>query len=131
VEQVMKDLAIEASVGIFWKLKDSIVSKTTTLNEAEVSDDFIDSPDSHVEYWEIVRKQKAELFYYEYDEIPRGRVVFSKNNRCFYVYMDKTFFTKIFKQLIIDDFKLHGQQIKFMSDQHYTTDHNDLDQLFD
>ena len=65
-------------VGIFWIYRNKIIGKTYTLSEAEKYGDFLSPILGHYEYWEEIQKQVPELYYEEYENIPRGRVVFDR-----------------------------------------------------
>ena len=65
-------------VGIFWIYNNQIIGKTYTLSEVEKYGDFLSPILGHYEYWEEIQKQVPELYYEEYENIPRGRVVFDR-----------------------------------------------------
>jgi hypothetical protein len=56
----------------------------------------------------------------EYDQAPRGRVVYSRKNSTFYVYASrKTIESPSLKDEIAGAFHLTGNRIVFRSDEHY------------
>jgi len=87
-------------------------------------------PYDHLPYWQIVQVQHPTLRIFEYEEIPRGRVLFSKREHLFYVYMDKVLFKESIKKTFIKAFHLPRKHTYFQRDLHYTTDPEDLEQLF-
>ena len=72
-----------------------------------------------------------ELRGHEYYSIPRGRVLWNKNDQHAIVYMDSTLFSAENKERIIEFFELKGCVVKWKKDVHYTTKSEDLAALFD
>lgn len=58
----------------------------------------------HIEYWEILRCQFEHLKYLEYEEIPRGRVIFNVKMNQTIVYMDAKLFKKLIAQKVVSFF---------------------------
>ena len=118
-------------VGIFWRYHKQIIDSAILLKDGVDDGFFVNGHYSHVSFWETVRQKYSELRMFEYEEIPRGRVLFSKEEEMFFVYMDQLLFSQNFKQLILEKFELSEAKVKFMRDAHYTTDKKQIDQLFD
>jgi hypothetical protein len=116
---------IESDIGIFWSYQDTLICKKMPLAESqEDSLGFQDSPFQHIQEWEgkrIYLANHPELFGTEYQELPRGRVVYSGKKSIFTVYADKACLTKKIKNQIIEDFNLPIESTRFKSDQHYQT----------
>lgn len=119
-----------ADVGIFWFYQNQPIIAAVPLTEGADDGLFINGPYDHVDFWDIVQRKYPHLRVYEYHQIPRGRVLFSKQENKFFVYMDKTLFRPRFVQTIHKSFHLPPAQTAFMTDVHYTTDPHDLDKLF-
>ncbi|WP_326518255.1 hypothetical protein [Acinetobacter sp. CAAS 2-6] len=49
---------------------------------------LIDSPYTHVEYWEVLKSNSPELQNLQYEEIPRRRVIYNARLNKPFVYMD-------------------------------------------
>jgi hypothetical protein len=95
---------------------------------------LIDSPDNHIDLWE--KKSSfvipfTELTGSEYQEIPRGRVMYSSKDDISLVYMDKTLHLDGTKELISTFFQLNNIDVKWLRDEHYTTDLQIIDDYFD
>ena len=59
--------------------------------EGEDSGDYVNGPAGHYTFWRNVQKVFPELRAYEYDQVPRGRVVYSKAEQRFFIYGSKQF----------------------------------------
>ena len=123
-----------SKVGIFWAYQGKIIAGTTLFTNAVDDGLFVNSPHSHVDFWETVREKYPELQMFEYEEIPRGRILFSKEEDMFFIYMDKVLFNENFKRQILEEFELsqlNETKFKFMIDAHYTTDKKEIELLLD
>ncbi|RLJ22495.1 hypothetical protein DJ030_01415 [bacterium endosymbiont of Escarpia laminata] len=122
-------------IGIFWVYKGIVLGKSRALSEGrENIRGLIDSPDSHIELWEESTDFEipfAELTGSEYQEIPRGRVIFSTKHTKYIVYMDEVLHQEITKLAISEFFGLRKNEIKWETDPHYVTDQRSIDRLFD
>ncbi len=96
-------------IGIFWFYDNKVigVAHDFSLKEAD-SIGLIDSKYTHVDYWEILRRQLPELKDKEYEQLPRGRVIFDTNKNKAIIYLDKTFSVhdKFHRTLILSGFCL-------------------------
>ncbi len=93
----------EGRVGIFWTMPRNgtrqLVTRMTGLPEAEPYGDFLTHPEGHAEVWEAWQALgparlarlglPATIATHEYEEFPRGRVVFHRPERRFIVYADR------------------------------------------
>ena len=83
---------------------------------------LFDSPVQHVTEWEqrhVYLPRFRELIGSEYQEFPRGRVVYSKALNKAIVYMDKSLFSKSNKDKIKANFRLTECRIAWKADPHY------------
>lgn len=127
-------------IGIFWGYQDEIFGAKQPLSEGDsILQGFIDSTFAHVEVWETnlaIKNQYPELRPMEYQDIPRGRVVFkgiatqAKGGK-YIVYLDKCLLTDAYKQGILQFFELQDKKVVWRMDAHYTTNPDDLDALFE
>jgi hypothetical protein len=113
----------DSYIGIFWFYQDTLICKKMPLAESQLDSlGFHDSPFQHIQEWEVKTIYLAnhpELFGTEYQELPRGRVVYSSKKRMFTVYADKACLTKKAKNKIIEYFNLPKEKTVFRSDPHY------------
>jgi hypothetical protein len=123
-------IVTNGKVGIFWFFEGEILAATWPLQAGEEYDDFINGKTDHVHFWHTLQKQHSELRVREYQEVPRGRVLFNKSEGMFLIYMDKVLFKSQTKKAIIKEFELTIAESKFLSDIHYTTTSKELDRIF-
>ncbi|AMK16832.1 MULTISPECIES: hypothetical protein [unclassified Sphingobium] len=120
-------------VGIFWRVPTSngpkLVSHVVSLKDADEYGDFLTHPTGHYEVWEAWRAAGSaalkriglpiEIVSSEYEEHPRGRVVFDRRAEQFIVYADR----RLQKAAIISDiaelFAIGGHPHIVRSDSHY------------
>ena len=92
------------SVGIFWGIPGSdshwtILTDATPLSEAEPYGDFLTHPRGHYDVWSSWQTLSAAgrakqdipqvVAYHEYEDFPRGRIVFQIKSGQFIVYADR------------------------------------------
>jgi hypothetical protein len=117
-------------LGIFWFLNGKLLKAETVLEEGIENLEAISAKGDHINVWPILQRQNAGVRNLEYEEVPRGRIVFMKKPKKFRVYMDKTLHTPAIKKLILAEFRLPKTRTQFFTDPHYTIDPADLDRLF-
>ena len=118
-------------VGIFWYYHSAVIGAANELDNAFDGGDLIDSPLTHNRYWEVIQRQVPELRFYEYIEVPRGRVLYDKGEERPLVYMDKMLFKLAIRRKVCAFFDLPEEVTEFERDAHYTTDEDDLRSLFE
>ncbi len=127
------------AVGIFWFLKkksgrlEMYAPGTPGIPYKLGEDDgeFINYPVSHYHEWrdmKVMFKKNVKNRIYpepfdayidkEYDDAPRGRIVYSKLNKKFYVHVTKSLMKPRIKTLICKEFRLPANTV-FMNDEHY------------
>ncbi len=125
----------QIKIGIFWVYKDTVIGKAIKLEEGQKNTlGIIDSHDNHIDFWEDnpnFLNPFPELRGSEYHIVPRGRVLYSKEEKKVIVYMDKVLFNEKIKRVIVEFFLLENVEILWKTDFHYTTLSNDIDDLFD
>jgi len=112
-------------VGIFWILDghipqtgDDIIRESVPYTHGEEYGEFINGWSAHVDFWAVV--QRIFTTDLEYDEVPRGRVVYSKRDGTFLVYGSKGFVaTERQWGRILELFNLPEQKTLIRSDEHY------------
>lgn len=74
--------------AIFWKTPARIIvfSEDSTV---EPPLNIADYSGSHVQIWESVRTQYPDLALTEYDEFPRGRLIWDDNKATYFFYADE------------------------------------------
>lgn len=118
-----------AHVGPYWFVRDDsgrvlLMAHRRALAAAEEYGDFITCPHGHYEVWEGWRARRpadrvaAVVRDVEYEEWPRGRVVFNSIKGQFIVYADKQI-TQGALQRVLEYFGIPAGRVVFMTDDHY------------
>jgi hypothetical protein len=117
------------AVGIFWGVGNDLVIDRSTLNEAEPYGDCITHAAGHYERWlewqtlGAARLKEAAypslIMASEYDDWPRGRIVYETPAQRFVLYADKRLQTPTILEAIKAVFGLNDATVVVMSDQHY------------
>jgi hypothetical protein len=79
----------EPHVGIFWLLHGKLVIDSTPLSEAEPYGDHLTHPAGHDTVWRKFQKSGIVPADIEYEEPPRGRVIYNTKARRFTLLADK------------------------------------------
>ena len=121
-------------IGIFWFYRGQVFGKACDLPEGQENvPGIIDSPYTHIDLWERDPQfvvPFSELRGLEYQEVPRGRVVYSKKGVRVIVYMDQAIYAAHGKQVVSDFFELNNTYTQWRTDAHYTTDPRSMDSMF-
>jgi hypothetical protein len=118
-------------IGIFWLIpvvgEVFLLVHTITLAEAETYGDCLTCPLSHIDAWEATKRgarlltpldspTRAIIATSEYEEWPRGRVVFESIAQRFVVYVDQQAFP--YAKKIREVLHLHNDAL-LKTDMHY------------
>jgi hypothetical protein len=126
-----------AKVGIFWGVANdsekgaqfTIVADTTDLASAEPYGTFLTHPRGHFDVWEQWRKLApvglkrqglpVAIAWHEYEEFPRGRIVYCTVTEEFTIYADRKLQSPIIVAEIVRAFGLEDARCQVKSDAHY------------
>ncbi len=120
-------------VGIFWCVRDSagsrhILTKHCTLDAAEEYGDCLTFGPGHYEVWENWRSAGALqpplasiVRSHEYEEWPRGRIVFDRKADRFFLYADRRIQKAGLAPALISLFHIPPARVTMLSDPHYTS----------
>ena len=84
----------EPRLGIFWLVDDELVIASTPLVQCEPYGDVMNEPRSHVEYWAELQSGGRVPREIEYEEPPRGRVVYSVKTKQYTLIADRCILAK-------------------------------------
>lgn len=85
----MTELKAQPQVGIFWLLNGRLIIHGVALEEAELfGSRFFNAP-GHDTYWDLLRDRGLVPTDLEYDEPPRGRVIYDAIGDRYYFYADR------------------------------------------
>lgn len=121
-------------IGIFWFYKNTVLGIAEDISQGcKGYNGLIDSNFDHVNVWETleIKIQFPELKSMEYEQIPRGRLLYSTKQNKHIIYMDKTLFEPNVKQKIAEFFDFNSKLSVWKKDPHYNTNQDELSRLFD
>ena len=117
------------AVGIFWRVDGVLVIDRSTLDNAEPYGDCITHAAGHYERWEewraLTGARRASAGFpdciasTEYDQWPRGRIVFETPLRRFVLYADRRLQQPAIIEALKIAFGLSGAEVIVRSDSHY------------
>ena len=81
--------APEPCVGIFWSFEGRLIIDSTPLSAAELYGETLTHPAGHIDHWTALQQRGAVPRDVEYEEPPRGRVVYSKRDERFLLWADR------------------------------------------
>lgn len=115
-----ENIGCEPRVGIFWLADGKLIFDATPVSSAEVYGDCLGHAKSHLEYWTGLQRAGIIPADFEYEDLPRGRIVFNMRSRQYIVYADKCILEKLnIVRKILHDFGLHEDGTVLSSDEHY------------
>jgi len=107
-------------IGVFWIFKNKVFFETQKLEDIESINGFKDSDLSHYQVWDKIKNKHSKFYLYEYEEIPRGRVVYDTEKNQFIIYCNEnTLQEEISKKIILEKFQLLNENAIFQEDEHY------------
>lgn len=120
----------DAYVGPYWFVRDcsrnvALKAHRCAFANAEQYGDFLTCPHGHCEIWEGGRtggpgdRIADVLSQSEYEEWPRGRVVFHSVRGQFIVYGDAQIFAHELQDRVLEHFGIPAEGAVFMRDDHY------------
>ncbi len=122
---------VPPSVGIFWRVADVLVADCSTLEQAEAYGDCITHGRGHYECWQewqalggtrlAANGYPAKITSTEYDEWPRGRVVYETQANRFVLYADRRLQSPDIVAALKTIFGLATADVVVKSDLHYRT----------
>lgn len=111
-------------IGIFWYSQQKIIGIAHEFTEQQRDClGLIDSPYTHVDFWQELQFRQPELRHIEYDQVPRGRAIFDSNRQLLLIYMDKKLHTQAIAKQACQFFDVGDEidRVRFCTDPHYLT----------
>jgi hypothetical protein len=111
----------ESRVGIFWLLADgSLLVDSSTLAAAEKYGDCLTHSRSHIDVWAEFQSSGRVAADVEYEEYPRGRVIFDKSEDRYVILADHCILrSKDLIRKISSSMNLTGTSTETSPDLHY------------
>ncbi len=109
--------------------KPAIVALTVPLEQAKTYGDMLTVETGHLQHWSRLARRGAAVLrtageptapvWSEYEEWPRGRVIFACVARRFLIRADRQLHQPAFVRLITDWFCIEADQVTVLPDDHY------------
>jgi hypothetical protein len=110
----------EPAVGIFWLFEGRLVIDAIPVSQAEPYGDNLTYPESHFNFWTGRQQSGTIPLDVEYDEVPRGRIVYQAKQEHFTLYADKCILKRQdVVQAIMARLNLPAAQTSLSEDLHY------------
>ncbi|MCL2429705.1 MAG: hypothetical protein FWD12_10775 [Alphaproteobacteria bacterium] len=123
----------QGMIGLFWVVEDGgravLLAHTVPLGQAEPYGDMLTTESGHYHIWlglarrGVAGLRKAGLptapAWSEYEEWPRGRVIYDHKRRRFIIRADRQLHKPAFVRLIADRFRIAAEDAKIFGDDHY------------
>ena len=107
-------------VGIFWLVGGKLVIDSTPLGEGEPYGDHLTHPRSHIDVWGQLRLDGKVPGESEYEEFPRGRVMYNTKIQRFTLLADRCILRdKGVVSRIMSELHLPGENTDKGTDEHY------------
>ena len=109
-----------AKIGVFWVIDGkNIDGYKESLESGEIYGSTIQPTFDHFSYWEKFVSRHPEFKLLEYDDLPRGRVVYDRKKECFLIISSRKLLED--KELIkrISHFFEISETPKLVWDEHY------------
>lgn len=114
-------LAGTGEVGIFWIFDGMLIPESIPHTEGEEYGEFVNGKTSHYDFWRSVQRLVPKLRDYEYEQIPRGRVIYSRRDGKFHIYGSEQFVkNEAEKQMVLKAFSIAASEAVFRFDEHYS-----------
>lgn len=125
----------DGHVGFFWIVEDRngadlVIGETMPLQNAEIYGDTLTNPNGHYDFWERMKSSRAKsreyrninerVFQSEYEDWPRGRVVYHIKGQKFSLLADKRLHTIRRLKMLREHFNLPDNHTDYKKDGHYS-----------
>jgi hypothetical protein len=124
---------VAGMVGLFWMVEVDgnpvIIAMAAPLEQAVAYGDFLTVEQGHLEHWtQLARSGVSALraaglptapVWSEYEEWPRGRVIYDLNAQRFIIRADRQLHRPAFMRLIVDRFGIVADDATILPDDHY------------
>jgi hypothetical protein len=124
---------VSGYVGLFWIIEEKgdaiLLSHAVPLEQAAPYGDMLTVETSHQEYWSQQARRGAHALraerlptaptWSEYEEWPRGRVIYDCANRRFNIRADRQLHRPAFIDMIAERFEIDAKTAAVLEDDHY------------
>ena len=116
-----KSIVEESMVGIFWLVgPDRLIFDVTRISEAQLYAHALTHPRGHLAHWTALQQSGMVLPEIEYEEYPRGRVVFYHTENKFRLFADPCILARpAIVRRILSTMHLPRKKTEVLGDAHY------------
>ncbi len=108
------------SVGIFWFFRGEIIADAIPVTQGDECGKFVNHPLSHHDFWNAHRIKDRRLNAYDYDQLPRGRVIYDMEEDHYLVYGAESIVqTEVQRTLVCSTFLLVPTKTFFKAEKPY------------
>jgi hypothetical protein len=119
-DNIVGEMDPEPMVGIFWLFKGQLIFDVSPVSTAEPYGDCVGHAKSHIAFWADLQRAGVIPWDVEYEDPPRGRVIFNLKTKKFNVYSDKCIRVQsAVVRKIFREFSLPTDSAVITSDGHY------------
>lgn len=126
---------VSGQVGLFWVVETNaasmVLALSVPLERADPYDDMLTLDIGHDQHWDSLRERGAQALrleglptapvWSEYDEWPRGRVIYDCSSRIFVIRADRKLHNGIFVEKIAARFEINAIECLIVPDDHYVS----------
>ena len=110
----------EPCVGIFWLVNGKLISDVTPISHAETYGDCLGHAKGHLDFWSELQRSGFISSDMEYEDAPRGRIVFNAGTGQYILYADMCIRKRSnVVRKILHDFALPENGTVLSGDEHY------------
>jgi len=114
------DPASIPEVGIWWLWRGRLLKSSVPYPEGTRYDRHVNGTEDHYSFWPRLQAVHTELRGLEYEEVPRGRVIYDTAARRTYCYTRRALTRDAgLRQLVIEGFNCDPRRTVFRQDDHY------------
>ncbi|MGH7043692.1 MAG: hypothetical protein ACREFY_16400 [Acetobacteraceae bacterium] len=120
-------------LGLFWVVEDRgravLITHAVSVEQAVPYGDMLTVDTGHLEFWSELARRGPRLLraagipttpvWSEYEEWPRGRVLYDRSARCFVIRADRQLHQPALLSLITNHFRIAGADTRLLPDDHY------------
>ena len=111
---------IEPRVGIFWFFGGKLILDTMPVSQGELYGEILTHPRGHLQHWTELQRGEVVPPDVEYEDPPRGRVVYHPGDKWFVFYADRCILMrKKLVERIMRKMSLPAKRTKTSRDEHY------------
>ncbi|MDF2374571.1 MAG: hypothetical protein P1V21_27700 [Rhizobiaceae bacterium] len=116
-------------VGLFWFIDGTVLAASIALKDADVYGECLTYDGGHSDHWDSWQEAGAQwlaqhdlptvICRTEYEEHPRGRVIYEKKQKAFIIYADRRLHKPAAVKALMERFGILEEAVLVRGDPHY------------